>query len=186
MNGRKNFVKNRHLTEARKYRYSAFVQLTSTPMAIAHDLRHTHRINSANNPVWMDGLRVVLGLFLFLKGLLFLEHTTDVFYIFSSSQDVISAGKAHLLTSMVHIVGGLMIAFGMLTRLALLCQIPILLGALLIVNPQRGGIHLGNAELILSLAVTALILFFMVKGPGRYSVDNKVLRQRQPEEDQIL
>ncbi|MBF8965251.1 DoxX family protein [Pontibacter sp. FD36] len=153
-------------------------------MALAHELHHTPRVNSANNPVWMDALRILLGLFLFVKGLLFLEHTTDVFYIFSSSQDVLSAGKAHFLTSMVHIVGGLMIAFGMLTRLALLCQIPILVGALLIVNPQRGGISLGNTELILSLTVTALLLFFMVKGPGRYSVDNKVLRQRQPEEDQ--
>ncbi|EJF09347.1 DoxX family protein [Pontibacter sp. BAB1700] len=153
-------------------------------MALAHELHRTPRINSANNPVWMDALRILLGLFLFIKGLLFLEHTTDVFYIFSSSQDVLSAGKAHFLTSMVHIVGGLMIAFGMLTRLALLCQIPILIGALLIVNPQQGGISLGNAELVLSLTVTALLLFFMVKGPGRYSIDNKVLRQRQPGEEQ--
>ncbi|PVY37313.1 DoxX family protein [Pontibacter virosus] len=149
-------------------------------MALAHELRHSRRINSANNPVWMDGLRILLGLFLFIKGLLFLEHTTDVFYIFSSSQDVITTGKAHFLTSLVHVVGGLMIAFGMLTRLALLCQIPILIGALLIVNPQR-GVHLGNTELIMSLIVTALILFFMIKGPGRYSIDNKVLRQRQTE-----
>jgi putative oxidoreductase len=149
-------------------------------MALTHEFRHTRRINSANNPVWMDGLRILLGLFLFVKGLLFLEHTTDVFYIFSSSQDVISTGKAHFLTSLVHIVGGLMIAFGMLTRLALLCQIPILIGALLIVNPQS-GINLGNTELIMSLIVTALILFFMIKGPGRYSVDNKVLRPKQPE-----
>ncbi|MHA6248269.1 DoxX family protein [Pontibacter sp. CAU 1760] len=153
-------------------------------MALSQEIRHPHRINSANNPVWMDGLRIVLGLFLFLKGLLFLEHTTEVFYVFSSSQDVISAGKAHFLTSMVHIVGGLMIAFGMLTRLALLCQIPILVGALLVVNPQR-GINAGNTELVLSLLVTGLLVFFMIKGPGRYSIDNKVLRQKQPQKPKI-
>ncbi|MEJ8804271.1 DoxX family protein [Pontibacter sp. H249] len=148
-------------------------------MAFAHEIRHPHRINSANNPIWMDGLRVILGMFLFLKGVLFLEHTTDVFYIFSSSQELLSEGKAHFLTSAVHIVGGLMIMVGMLTRLALLCQIPILLGALLIVNPQQeSGLSLQNTELILSLAVTVLVVFFMVKGPGRYSVDNKILRQR--------
>lgn len=150
-------------------------------MALAHQLSSAQHINSANNPVWMDGLRIFLGLFLFVKGLLFLEHTTDVFYIFSSGQGILTAGKAHLLTSMVHVVGGLMIAFGMLTRLALLCQIPVLLGALLIVNPQRGGIGLHNTELILSLFITALLLFFMVKGPGRYSVDNKILRQKREE-----
>ena len=145
-----------------------------------HDTRH---VNSANNPVWMDALRILLGLFLFVKGILFLENTSDVFYIFSSSQDVLSAGRAHFLTSAVHIVGGLMIAAGMLTRLALLCQLPILIGALLIVNPQRAsGLSFGNTELILSLIVTALVLFFMVKGPGRYSVDNRVLRPKQAED----
>ncbi len=147
-------------------------------MALAHDFRSTHRVNSANNPVWMDALRVLLGLFLFIKGILFLEHTSDVFYIFSSQQDILSASKAHFLTSVVHIIGGLMIMAGMLTRLALLLQIPIMIGALLIVNPQR-GVDFGNTELILSLLVTGLLIFFMIKGPGRYSVDNKILRQRK-------
>ena len=147
-------------------------------MATAHEIRHLPRINSVNNPVWMDGLRILLGLFLFFKGLMFLEHTTDVFYIFSSEQDVLTAGQAHLLTSLVHMIGGLMIAFGLLTRLALLCQFPILIGALLVVNPQRGA-GLSHLELALSVVVMGLLLFFMIMGPGRYSVDNKVLRQRQ-------
>lgn len=148
-------------------------------MATAHQTQSTRRINSANNPVWMDGLRILLGLFLFVKGILFLEHTTDVFYIFSSTPNIISAGKAALLTSIVHIVGGLMIAFGLLTRFALLCQFPVLIGALLIVNPQR-GVNVDYAELLLSVIVTGLLLFFMIVGPGRYSVDNKILRQKQP------
>ncbi|NEM99075.1 DoxX family protein [Pontibacter burrus] len=152
-------------------------------MALAHNLHKPRRVNSANNPVWMDALRILLGLFLFVKGIFFLEHTTDVFYIFGSGQEFISAGKAHFLTSAVHIVGGLMIAFGMLTRLALLCQIPILLGALLIVNPNRSsGISVDNSELVLSLVITALLLFFMFVGPGRYSVDNKILRPKPNEE----
>lgn len=151
-------------------------------MATTQDLYHTQRINSANNPLWMDGLRILLGVFLFLKGLLFLEHTTDVFYIFSSGQDFLSAGKAHMLTSVVHIVGGLMIAFGFLTRLALLCQFPILIGALLIVNPQR-GVNLHNYELALSVIVLGLLLFFMIVGPGRYSLDNKMLRPKKTESE---
>ncbi|ARS34609.1 DoxX family protein [Pontibacter actiniarum] len=147
-------------------------------MNVAHEIHRPDRVNSANNPLWMDGLRVVLGLFLFVKGIMFLEHTSDVFYIFSSSQEILSAGRASLLTSIVHIVGGLMIAFGALTRLAVLCQFPILIGAMLIVNPQR-GVNLGNGELLLSALVTALLLFFMIVGPGRYSVDNKVFRPKQ-------
>ncbi|WP_276496343.1 DoxX family protein [Pontibacter litorisediminis] len=147
-------------------------------MNYTHEINHASPRTSANNPLWMDGLRIALGLFLFIKGLLFLEHNTDVFYIFSQSQDFISMQKASLFTSAVHIIGGLMIAFGFLTRLALLLQIPVLLGALLIVNPQR-GLHLGNTELWLSVLVLGLLLFFMVVGPGRYSVDNKVLRKQK-------
>ncbi|WP_161887849.1 DoxX family protein [Pontibacter russatus] len=149
-------------------------------MNVAHNVSTPARINSASNPVWMDGLRILLGLFLFTKGILFLENTSDVFYVFSASQDIISAERATLLTSVVHIVGGLMIAFGCLTRLALLCQFPILIGAVLLVNPQR-GVHMENTELWLSVVVTGLLLFFMIVGPGRYSIDNKVLRQKQPE-----
>ncbi|GAA4427941.1 DoxX family protein [Pontibacter saemangeumensis] len=150
-------------------------------MNVAHDMQHSGRVNSASNPVWMDGLRILLGLFLFLKGIMFLEHTSDVFYILSSSQDILSLERATILTSVVHIVGGLMIAFGCLTRLALLCQFPILIGAVLIVNPQR-GVHVGNTELWLSIIVTGLLLFFMIVGPGRYSVDNKILRQKHPDQ----
>ncbi|PRY15516.1 putative membrane protein YphA (DoxX/SURF4 family) [Pontibacter ummariensis] len=148
-------------------------------MDITHNASRSRHKTSASNPVWMDSLRILLGLFLFVKGILFLEHTSDVFYIFSQSQDIISLRKASVITSGVHIVGGLMIAFGCLTRLAILLQIPVLLGAVLVVNPQR-GVHLENTELWVSFVVLSLLLFFMIVGPGRYSVDNKILRQRRP------
>ena len=147
-------------------------------MNVAHNLQHAGRVNSASNPIWMDALRILLGLFLFLKGITFLANNSDVFVIFSASQDILPLERAPMLTGIVHIIGGLMIAFGCLTRLALLCQFPILIGAMLIVNPQR-GVHAGNTELWLSVFVTGLLLFFMIVGPGRYSIDNKVLRQKQ-------
>jgi uncharacterized membrane protein YphA (DoxX/SURF4 family) len=150
-------------------------------MNLTHEIHHSTPKNSSSNPIWMDSLRIFLGIFLFVKGIMFLEHTSDVFYIFSQNQDIISSSKASLLTSTVHIIGGIMIAIGSLTRLALLCQIPVLMGALLIVNPQR-GLHMGNTELWLSIVVLALLVFFMIVGPGRYSVDNKILRQKQPQE----
>lgn len=148
-------------------------------MNLTHEVQPARRINSASNPIWMDGLRIALGLFLFIKGILFLEHNSDLFYLFSQQQDFISIRKASMFTSAVHIIGGLMIAFGFLTRLSLLCQIPVLLGAVLVVNPQR-GVHLGNEELWLSVVVLGLLVFFMIVGPGRFSVDNKILRPKQP------
>ncbi|QCR21334.1 DoxX family protein [Pontibacter sp. SGAir0037] len=145
-------------------------------MDISHFFTRSESINSAGNPVWMDVLRVALGLFLFLKGIMFLENSSEVFYHLSQRQGIIGAGNAAMLTSMVHIVGGLMIAMGFLTRLSLLLQMPILLGAILLVNFQQ-GVSWYNAELIISLAVLGLLVFFMIVGPGRYSIDHKILRR---------
>ncbi|QNF32595.1 DoxX family protein [Adhaeribacter swui] len=148
-------------------------------MNVAPKPNHLERLNSASNPRWMDALRFLLGLFLFVKGILFLEHNSDVFYLFSSSQRLVSMEKALLFTSMFHIVGGLMIAIGCLTRFAILCQFPIVITAMLVVNPQR-GVRLENTELWLSILITGLLVFFMIVGPGRYSVDNKIFRPQLP------
>lgn len=147
-------------------------------MATAHTYHRIHQKNSAGNPVWMDALRILLGLFLVIKGVLFLEQNADVAYFFTSGQEAIATGNAALLTSIVHIVGGVMIATGFLTRLALLCQFPIIIGGMLFVNPQR-GINLDLTEILVTVLITGLLLFFMIVGPGRYSVDNKVLRQKK-------
>lgn len=144
----------------------------SSPLPLPQRRRRT----SAANPVWMDGLRVFLGLFLFVKGVSFLSNTSDVYYLLSQQRHLAELSRASSFFSIFHIVGGLMIAFGVLTRFALLCQFPIVLGAVFIVN-MRNGFSLYNVELWVSVLVLALILFFMIAGPGRYSIDNKVLRQ---------
>ncbi|WP_022824221.1 DoxX family protein [Hymenobacter norwichensis] len=131
--------------------------------------------NSASNPVWMDALRVLLGLFLFIKGFSFLNNSSDVYYLLSQQHSIGELSKAPFFFSVVHMLGGLMIAFGCLTRLALLCQIPILMGAALVVNPQQ-GVSTDNRELWVSLLVLSLLMFFMIKGPGRYSIDHKYFR----------
>ncbi|UOQ79259.1 MULTISPECIES: DoxX family protein [Hymenobacter] len=145
-----------------------------------HPMAERKTRNSASNPVWMDGLRMLLGLFLFIKGISFLNNSSDVFYLLSQQESLEHLKKASLFFSVFHIIGGLMIAFGFLTRFALLIQIPILIGAVFIVNTQN-GLTLQNVELWVSAAVLALMLFFMVVGPGRYSVDHKLLRQEANE-----
>lgn len=99
-----------------------------------------------------------------------------MYYLLSQQQPWGVLKKTSLFVSFFHVVGGLMIATGTLTRLALLCQLPILLGAVLLVNSQN-GFQLANTELWSSALVLGLCLLFLIVGPGRYSVDNKVLRQ---------
>ncbi|GAB2790696.1 putative membrane protein YphA (DoxX/SURF4 family) [Hymenobacter luteus] len=137
------------------------------------------RRTSATNPIWMDALRIMLGLFLFIKGVSFLDNSTDVFALLRQQPSLAELRKASLFVSTFHIVGGLMIAFGALTRFALLLQIPILAGAVLLVN-FRNGLRPENTELWVSALVLLLCLFFLIAGPGRYSIDNKVFRHQPP------
>lgn len=155
------------------------MELSSRFPATSHRMPAPPRRNrtSAGNPVWLDGLRILLGLFLLIKGLSFLDNSTDVFYLLSQQQDLANLRKASGFISFFHIVGGTMIMVGCLTRLALLLQIPIVLGAVLLLT-FRSGLTPGSSEMWASAVVLLLCLLFLVIGPGRYSVDNKIFRNQ--------
>ena len=66
-----------------------------------------------------------------------------------------------------HLVGGIMIVFGLLTRWAIVSQLPILLAAFLI--NFIGEMHVAN--LILSLSLFLVCVFFLFYGSGKHSAD---------------
>ena len=77
----------------------------------------------------------------------------------------------------VHILGGFLLALGMLTRFACLIQIPILLGAIIFINTSR-DIFRPFSELLLSIVVLLLLIYFLIAGSGplsfdRYNVERK-------------
>jgi uncharacterized membrane protein YphA (DoxX/SURF4 family) len=64
-------------------------------------------------------------------------------------------------------MGGIMIVFGLLTRWALLAQLPILIGAVLInFLGEMNGINLLIATLTLAVSI-----FYTIYGSGKYSAD---------------
>ena len=66
-----------------------------------------------------------------------------------------------------HMIGGILIAFGLLTRWSVLAQIPILIGAVAV--NFLGSMNVGN--LLLSLAILLACLFFLFYGSGKHSAD---------------
>lgn len=66
-----------------------------------------------------------------------------------------------------HMVGGLMIIFGLLTRWAIFSQLPILIGAIAI--NFMGEMHSQN--LFLSIAVLLICIGFLLYGSGKNSAD---------------
>ncbi|KAB1069308.1 DoxX family protein [Tamlana haliotis] len=115
----------------------------------------------------LDMVRVGLGVFLFFKGINFMSNTEMLIQLFEPVQNF--AGSMLMLhyVAPVHLIGGVLIAFGLLTRWAIIAQLPVLIGAILI--NFVGEMHIGN----LLLAISALLVcgFFLVYGSDKNSVD---------------
>ena len=126
--------------------------------------------------LWLDCVRIYLGLGLFARGLLLVCNVRTDFFVNVLSRSgetwLFSAMLLHYV-ALAHFVGGALLALGLLTRLAALVQIPILAGAVFIVHRQDGLFALGQ-----SLELSALVLFllcvFLVSGAGRLSLDHAV------------
>ena len=117
----------------------------------------------------IDILRIALGIFLIYKGIFFFRNSSFLIEILSQLNfDEFSAvmWSVHYV-GLFHFVGGLMVIFGLLTRLSLIVQLPIFLGAVTInffgvMNVQ----NLTEASIALALSV-----FFILYGSGKHSMD---------------
>ena len=115
----------------------------------------------------LDLLRVALGIFFFLKGIQFISQTHMLTELIGTLRGYGGVMLAVHYIAPAHLVGGFLIAFGLLTRWALIAQLPILLGAILI--NFLGVMDLGN--LLLAVVITAISIFFIFYGSGKHSVD---------------
>ncbi len=115
----------------------------------------------------LDLLRVALGVFLFIKGIHFISQSQILFELFTPLRDFGGVMLVIHYVAPAHLVGGIMIAFGLLTRWALIAQLPILFGAILI--NFIGVMNIGN--LITALIVLIITIFFIFYGSGKHSAD---------------
>lgn len=121
----------------------------------------------------MDLIRIYLGVGLFAKGLTFLAHR-DALVQTMVDHHIIWSGMAlaHVVI-LTHVFGGLLMAFGMGTRIGALIQIPNLVGATFFVN-WSGGIFGFAEELRFSALVLFLLLMFVWYGAGPLSIDARL------------
>ncbi len=127
----------------------------------------------AHRDQWLDCVRIYLGLGLLARGLLLITNTPTGFFVDlmqRSNQSWFTSGALLHYVMLAHLVGGVLLVAGFLTRIAALIQIPVLLGAVFFVHRQDGLFALGQ-----SLEFSALVLFllvvFAIAGSGKLSVD---------------
>ena len=134
----------------------------------------------AHHPRWIDLLRIVLGVIIFLKGFFFIRDTDKLIEMLRQTRfEWVAFALAHYI-AFAHLVGGVMITIGLLTRLAVAVQIPILAGAVIFINSGTGFLTL-NSELPFSILVLLLLIFFFVYGSGPSSADDALIQERKEE-----
>ncbi len=110
--------------------------------------------------------RVLVGIFIFYKGATFLQDKNILVELLRPADSGLTEMIVVHYVLMAHLVGGLFLISGFLTRIASLIQIPILLGAI-IINFQNET----TDQLIISVLIFTFLLFFTVIGSGKYAVD---------------
>ena len=126
-----------------------------------------------HHPKWLDIIRIALGIFLFIKGI---EFYNNLGSMMSLMENQVPFGSFMLIflahyVIFAHIVGGLLLAFGIFTRVACILQIPILLGAIIFIN-ATGEMFRPFSELLLSILVLLLLIFFLIVGNGPWSAEH--------------
>ncbi len=124
---------------------------------------------------WLDIVRIALGLVILTKGLQFISNTEAQIEWITRNNTFGFSGMLVLtlihIVAFAHLAGGILIALGLVTRFAVVFQIPILIGAVFFVNLTR-GFSLLNSELWISITILLLLIVFWVVGSGPYSVDS--------------
>lgn len=145
-------------------------------MNLLHRLEHW---GDTHHPKWVDIVRIALGVFLIIKGLMFPQQIATVL---SSMPDFMS-GNYFLLNSLqylvlfAHLMGGACLVFGVFVRFACVIQIPILIVAIFLILSTKDAWN-PFAELPIALLVLGLLCYFLVVGNGSMSVA-KYLQEEQ-------
>jgi uncharacterized membrane protein YphA (DoxX/SURF4 family) len=127
----------------------------------------------------LDLIRIYLGLGLLIKGVFLMFHQEDLLHMMDTvgSMWFAPAIVAHYVI-LAHLVGGVCLSLGLLTRTAALVQVPVVFGALFYLHlPQM----LKSLEARQSTEFAALVLFLLVLisvyGAGRWSLDHVLAKK---------
>jgi len=146
---------------------------------------------------WFDYLRILLGLFIVYKGAIFtlnsqewidylnilfddnVYNTGDVLIRSNAKLQGIS-NKINMILAIfitvyvitAHLIGGILLSLGLYTRWICLIQMPILLGAIFLVNFPGGFTSmLDYVEFISAAIVLVGLVYFFITGAGAFSID---------------
>jgi putative oxidoreductase len=119
-------------------------------------------------------LRVALGCMLMIKGIGFISHIQALEAILAESHFQNLSQFLIYYIPYAHMLGGLFILLGLWTRFFSLIQLPVLFGAVFLINVPHATFQVQAGELGFSIVVLLLLIFFSIEGNGPYSISRFV------------
>ncbi len=110
-------------------------------------------------------IRIFLGIALLIRGWLILANPNSLIELGVERELFFWVS----LVGIVHIIGGLLLSIGLITRIAALIRIPILLSAIFYVHSHT-QLMMGGQSLELAILVLFLLFLFFIVGSGPISV----------------
>jgi len=131
----------------------------------------------------LDVVRMYLGVGLVVRGALFVSSPSTFQALLGSPELAwLSNGVFVHIVGLVHIGAGVLLAAGLATRFAAAVQVPVLLGALILVHSFE-GIGTPQQSFELAALVLVLLLLFVAVGSGPWSLDTIIERQSARDEE---
>ncbi len=127
---------------------------------------------------WLAILRVFLGVSLFIKGILFIQDKSEIAQVFHESLILQKYFWLQTIIPWMNLLCGVFIIIGLYTRLAVLIQIPILIGAIVFVNAKK-GLFAGESEFAFSIVILVLLIVFLFMGGGYLSYDKAIYNDKK-------
>jgi len=126
-----------------------------------------------HHPKWIDLVRVGLGLTIFIKGVEFAQSPNELRTMFDGVNSSLLSIFLINYIPFVHLAGGILIMLGLVTRAAIIFQLPILIGVVVFAWKYAVFFDLYSG-FGLALPVLFLLVIFLVYGSGPLSLDERM------------
>ncbi len=130
--------------------------------------------------LFRDLVRMYLGVGLFVKGVYFMTHRSELDQLVGQIDNAVfgQAAAAHYVIP-AHLAGGLLLAIGLFTRVAALLQVPILFGAAVYVYLPKMALIEPRQSMEFTFLVLFILFLIVAYGAGRFSVDHLLWKKEQ-------
>lgn len=124
---------------------------------------------ASHNPKWLALIRLGLGAALLLRGVTFLDYTSELEKLIAGS--LLSKYNDLLIVFLpwVHIVGGFLLILGLFTRFSAFVQLPVLLMAMIFLHSGKTILTLEVNQPFAAL-MALLLIVFIIEGSGPLSL----------------